>query len=265
MFVGIDIGASSTDVVLMDSYKNIIAHEVLATSASHKQSAEKALQSICSQSGCSMSEIKKFVGTGYGRKNISNLYKNVTEITCHAKGARHFFPRARTILDIGGQDSKVIKLDGNGHIMEFFMNEKCAAGTGRFLEAMARILDIPIETMGDLSEKSTHTVKLSSVCTVFAESEVVSKIAEENAIEDIVNGIHDSVSCRAVALLEKSFIEPDVVMTGGVAKNRGIVRKLESAIGHKIVIPPEPQIVGAVGAAIIAYEEYQREGPSHES
>ncbi len=265
MFAGIDIGSSSTNVVFINSEKEIICYEVIPTSPNHKESAQKAVSSLCEKNNLSESDITYLVSTGYGRKNVNETAKNVTEISCHAKGAIHFYPQARTILDIGGQDSKVIKVNEHGRVEDFIMNEKCAAGTGRFLEAMARILDVRVDQMGELSAHATKEVKLSSVCTVFAESEVISKIAEENTIEDIINGIHDSVCCRTVALLEKAKIDPLVVMTGGVAKNKGLVYKLEKQIGQKVYVPPEPQIVGALGAALIALEEYEKKGGSIES
>jgi (R)-2-hydroxyacyl-CoA dehydratese activating ATPase len=255
MFAGVDIGASSTDVVLIDENKRIVASSVIPTGANHKQAYEKALKLVCEKAGCSIGDIEGIVGTGYGRKNIKNIYHHVTEITCHAKGAHYFFKDVRTILDIGGQDSKVIKVDHNGNVVDFLMNEKCAAGTGRYLEAMARVLEVDISDMGELSLKSVNDLRLSSVCTVFAESEVISKIAEEHKIEDIINGIHNSVCYRAVAMLEKMKIEPEIVMTGGVAKNIGVINNLEKILGQKVSIPKEPQIIGATGAAIFALEK----------
>jgi CoA-substrate-specific enzyme activase, putative len=262
MFAGIDIGSSSTNVVFINSKKEIICYEVIPTSPNHKESAQKAISSLCEKNNLLESDITYIVSTGYGRKNVNKIAKDVTEISCHAKGAIHFYPQVRTVLDIGGQDSKVIKVNEHGRAEDFIMNEKCAAGTGRFLEAMARILDVRVDQMGKLSTQATKEIKLSSVCTVFAESEVISKIAEENTIADIIDGIHDSVCCRTVALLEKAKIDPLVVMTGGVAKNSGLVCKLEKYIGQKIYVPPEPQIVGALGAALIALEEYEKRGES---
>lgn len=258
MFAGIDIGSSTTNIVLINNKKEIEGYEIIQTSPNHKESAQKVLNLMCNKKGWSQSDFAYIVSTGYGRKNVDRTSKNVTEITCHARGARYYYPQARTILDIGGQDSKVIKIGVDGQVEDFIMNEKCAAGTGRFLEAMARVLDVSVDKMGKLSEQATKEVKLSSVCTVFAESEVISKIAEEHKIEDIIDGIHDSVCCRTVAILERAVIKPVVVMTGGVAKNMGIIHKLEKYIEQKVFIPPEPQVIGALGAALIALEEYKK-------
>ncbi|HOV28330.1 MAG TPA: acyl-CoA dehydratase activase [Pseudobacteroides sp.] len=255
LFVGIDIGASSTDAVLINENKDIIAYNVIHTGANHKIAAEKVLEELCEKSGHGINSIDAIVGTGYGRKNLENITWNITEITCHAKGTNYFFPSVRTILDIGGQDSKAIKIDNYGNVTDFIMNEKCAAGTGRYLEAMARVLEVDIKRMGELSLLSTQNIQISSVCTVFAESEVISKIAEEKKVEDIINGIHNSVCLRAVALLEKIIIEPDIAMTGGVAKNIGIINNLQKMLGFEIKVYKEPQIIGAMGAAIYALEK----------
>ena len=254
MFAGIDIGSSSTDLVIIDSHSNIVASFVIETFANHKVSVDKIMNLAFQQLKCRREDIIHSVSTGYGRKNLDFVTKNVTEISCHAKGASFLFPSARTVLDIGGQDCKAIKIDSRGNVIDFFMNEKCAAGTGRFLEAMSRILHVNVEDLGSLSLNSCKDVKLSSVCAVFAESEVISKIAEEVAIEDIVNGIHDSVCKKVIGMLERVRFGPDVVLTGGVANNIGVVSNLEKMLKQKILRPDNPQIIGALGAALFASE-----------
>ena len=197
-------------------------------------------------------QIGRVVATGYGRIAVPFASKKVTEITCHARGAYHLFPQTRTVIDIGGQDSKVIRLGKDGRVVDFVMNDKCAAGTGRFLEVMARALEVSLEDMGRLSDLARERLTISSMCTVFAESEVVSLIAEGHPKEDIIRGLHDAVSERVAGMAERVGLENGVTMTGGVAKNAGVVRSLEERLGVKISRPEEPQIVGALGAALIA-------------
>jgi len=255
IYAGVDIGASSTDVVLIDRSRQILASCVRPTNPIHWQASEQALLAACEQVRCRVEDITYVVGTGYGRKNVKASACQITEIACHAKGACYRFPGTRTILDIGGQDSKAIKVNESGNVVDFAMNEKCAAGTGRFLEAMSRALAVELEEMGPLSFRFTRDVRLSSVCTVFAESEVISKIAEGERVEDIINGIHHAICDRTLAILERVKAEPPLVMTGGVAKNQGIVQLLQQKLKYQIVVPEEPQIIGALGAALFALEK----------
>lgn len=255
LFAGIDIGSQSTDVVIIDENKKIVSYSVVLSGAIHSDAALKAFDIACQQAKCKIDDIKYIVSTGYGRKNVAFAQKNITEITCHVKGVFSVNPNVRTILDIGGQDSKVIKVGSDGNVLDFIMNEKCAAGTGRFLETIGRVLDVDLEDMGPKSLESKKSVKLSSTCTVFAESEVISKIAEGEKIEDILNGVHESISDRSIAMLQKLGIEDTVAMTGGVAKNVGVVNSISKKLQTDIYVPNEPQIIGALGAAIFAYEK----------
>ncbi|HHT9130729.1 MAG TPA: 2-hydroxyacyl-CoA dehydratase, partial [Candidatus Brocadiaceae bacterium] len=193
--------------------------------------------------------------TGYGRIKVPFANEVVTEITCHAKGANYYFPKARTIIDIGGQDSKVIKVDARGNVLDFVMNDKCAAGTGRFLEVMARTVEIDLEDMGQISLSGKDNVSISSLCTVFAESEVVSLIGADHKTADICRALHISIAKRITAQVKRIGLEEEIVMTGGVAKNIGVVTELEKNLGCKIKISEEPQINGALGAALIALEK----------
>ncbi len=202
--------------------------------------------------GLTADDVANVVATGYGRASTDFASKTVTEITCHAIGARRLFAEARTVIDIGGQDSKVIKLADDGRVEDFAMNDKCAAGTGRFLEVMARSLDTDLASLGRLSGLSTEDVRISSTCTVFAESEVVALVAKGAAKEDIIRGLHRSVSERIYAMVTRLRAQPPFVMTGGVAKNSGVIAALEERLGGKLLVPNEPQIVGALGAAIAA-------------
>lgn len=255
LFAGIDIGSQSTDVVIIDENKKIVSYSIIPSGAVHTYATSKAFEIACQQANCKIEDIDYIVSTGYGRKNVAFAQKNITEITCHVKGAFYLNPNIRTILDIGGQDSKVIKVDSDGKVLDFIMNEKCAAGTGRFLETIARVLEIDLKDMGPKALESTKDVKLSSTCTVFAESEVISKIAEGEKIEDILNGVHESISDRAIAMLQKLGIQETIAMTGGVAKNVGVVSAISKKLGTDIYVPDEPQIIGALGAAIFAYEK----------
>ncbi|KKL51227.1 hypothetical protein LCGC14_2297610, partial [marine sediment metagenome] len=252
--LGIDIGSLTTNAVLLNDKKEILAYEVIATGASSKKACDKIFKNILNVTKLEEKDISYVVATGYGRVKVPFANEVVTEITCHARGANHFFPSARTVIDIGGQDSKAIKLDAKGNVLDFSMNDKCAAGTGRFLEVMARTLEIELDDMGELSLKGKENVSISSLCTVFAESEVVSLIGADHKPEDICKGLHVSIGKRISAQAKRVGMEDDVVMTGGVAKNIGVVRELEKKLLCSIKIPDEPQIVGALGAALIALE-----------
>lgn len=251
-YAGIDIGSLSTKTVIVNLQGNIIASSILRTGANSKIAGEKSLQEALAQLSCVPEHLTYTVATGYGRISIPFADKTVTEITCHGRGAYHLFPNTRTVIDIGGQDSKVIRLDENGKIVDFAMNDKCAAGTGRFLEVMAKALEIDLERMGPLSLQAHEEITISSVCTVFAESEVVSLVAQAKPKEDIINSIHNSVCSRIAGMVERVGVKTQLTMTGGVAKNVGIVEKLKRKFHVAINIPEEPQIVGALGAALLA-------------
>ena len=204
--------------------------------------------------GITEKDIRRTVSTGYGRETIGLGDSSVTEITCHARGAHHLLPGVRTIIDIGGQDSKIIRVDENGAVTNFVMNDKCAAGTGRFLEMMARTMEMSMEEMSERGLNWKEPVKISSMCTVFAESEVVSLIAKNTKPEDIIHDLNESVASRTAALLKRVGEEEEYMMTGGVARNKGVVDVLEKKLGKKIHISEYAQLCGAIGAALIAGE-----------
>lgn len=251
MYMGIDIGSISTDVVIIDEKEAIRSYCVKRSGYDHKMSAEIAIQECQKNAQEDFRNITNIVSTGYGRKNIKSD-KEITEISCHAMGIHKLNPHVRTLIDIGGQDTKIIRIDENGYVIDFVMNDKCAAGTGRFLETMSDILDIPIEAMGDIAVKAKNVQFISSTCTVFAESEVISKIGEGASMEGIIAGIHQSVCERIYGMLTSLGIVHSIAMTGGVAKNNGIVKGMERLVGNSIFVPSEPQIIGAYGAAIYA-------------
>ena len=251
-YVGIDIGSLSTETVILDEARRVVSYDISATGANSRISGAQSYTRALERGGVSEANIRFVVATGYGRISVPIANKTVTEITCHAAGAGHLFPKTRTILDIGGQDSKVIKLDGDGKVMDFEMNDKCAAGTGRFLEVMARTLEVELDEMGPLSLKSSQLTPISSMCTVFAESEVVSLVAQSKPKQDILNSIHHSICARIVAMLDRIGLEGQLTMTGGVAKNAAVVEHIRSQVGMDPNVPEEPQIVGALGASLIA-------------
>ena len=249
--VGIDVGSiTAKAAVVMGG--NLISDKVISTGYNAQSAGAKIYETIIAELGLKASAVDKIIATGYGRNSVTFAHKTVTEITCHAVGAHFLNPTVRSIIDIGGQDSKAIALDENGGVKDFAMNDKCAAGTGRFLEVMARALEININDFGDVSLKAVAPAKISSLCTVFAESEVISLIARGEKRENIIAGIHESIASRVVAMAGRIGLSAPVMMTGGVAKNKGVVVALEKKTGYRIEVSEKAQVTGAIGAALIA-------------
>jgi (R)-2-hydroxyacyl-CoA dehydratese activating ATPase len=249
--VGLDIGSITAKAAVMRD-GCILAVRILRTGYNAKNAGDQLFEGIVSGLGLNPADIDGIIATGYGRKSITFADRAITEITCHAAGARYMNPEIRSVIDIGGQDSKVILLDETGRVKDFAMNDKCAAGTGRFLEVMARALEVEISDFGSLSLAADHPASISSLCTVFAESEVISLIAKGESRENIIAGIHDSIAARVSAMAGRIRWVPPIMMTGGVAQNSGVVRSLEKKIGHPLVVTPNAQLTGAIGAALIA-------------
>ncbi len=254
---GIDIGAITAKSIILEGEKPL-AFTIIPSGSNSRETAQKVMEATLSKAGLYQSDIIFTVATGYGRVNVPFADKQVTEISCHAKGAYSLFPAVKTVIDIGGQDSKAIKIGKNGRVLDFAMNDRCAAGTGRFLEVMARALEVRLEDLGELSLQSRNRAKISSICTVFAESEVISQISSGTPKVDIIAGIHDAIASRVFGMASRVKIEKDLVMTGGVAKNKGVIKALEDKVGFEILVPEEPQIVGALGAAILAREKAEK-------
>lgn len=253
---GIDIGSITTEALLFDKDKGILGYTILHTGADSRKTSESALTEVLSHVEMDLSALSYVIATGCGRKRAAHSKEAVTEITCIAKGVNYLFPDARTVIDIGGQDTKAIRIDGRGRVTEFEMNDKCAAGTGRFIEVMAGALKVDLESIGELSLEHKKDVTISSICTVFAESEVISLVSEGEELEDILYGIHRAIADRTVGLVNRlGGVAKEVIMAGGVAKNMGVARALEKVMDTTIRIPPEPQIVGALGAALLALEK----------
>lgn len=252
VFVGVDVGASRIKVALLDADKALIGHSVRKSGTDFAAIAEACLESSLKMAQRKKEDIFEAISTGYGRKNVSFTQKTKTEISCHAKGCYHYFPTSMTIIDIGGQDNKIIKVDSSGRRTGFKMNRKCAAGTGAFLEEMSMRLDIPLEEMDGLAKQSKNLVELGSYCTVFSATEVLEKIRQGKKVPDIVKGLFLSVIKR---IMEMDPLTEKVVMTGGVvAHNPYLVKMVEEAIGREVLVPRFPQLTGAVGAAIYAME-----------
>ncbi len=257
-FAGIDSGSTSTDVVILDKDKNIVTGIILPTGAGAAAGAERALEEALQDAGLERGDIDAMVTTGYGRTAISEGDRSITEITCHAKGAHFLDPSVRTVIDIGGQDSKVIRLDENGAVVNFVMNDKCAAGTGRFLEMMARTMEMSLDEMSKAGLKYKEDITISSMCTVFAESEVVSLIAQNKATDDIVHGLNKAVASKTAALAKRVGGEERYMMTGGVSKNQSLVKTLEEKLGTTLVVNDKAQLCGALGAALFAMDMVER-------
>ena len=255
--MGVDSGSTSTNAVIMNQNREIVAFSVVRTGAKAGESAARVLEDVLEKAKLTKEDISWIVSTGYGRVSISYADENVTEISCHGKGAHYFNLKIRTILDIGGQDSKAIRLNEKGEVQDFVMNDKCAAGTGRFLEMIARTLEISIDELGAIALTSTEKIEITSMCSVFAESEVISLIANNKEKADIADGVCHAIANKSFSLLRRAGMEPDFMMTGGVAKNPGVVRAVEEKIGAPLYICPEPEIVGAAGAALYALERME--------
>jgi predicted CoA-substrate-specific enzyme activase len=251
---GVDVGAASGEVLIWDG-EQIVAYSIVPTGFNSRRAAYQAMHRALEGTGIRRENIGSIVATGYGRIAIDYAHRQVTEISCYAKGMSRLHPEVRTIIDIGGQDSKAISVSADGRVVDFLMNDKCAAGTGRFLEVMAKALELDIEQLGEISQNAQQPHQVSSTCTVFAESEVVTLVAEGVNREDIVAGLHSAIAKRTMSMVRRLGLIPPVGMAGGVAKNKGVVAALEGELGEPLIIPEEPQIVGALGAALLAMED----------
>ena len=256
--LGVDSGSTSTDAVVMELDGTIVASVIGATGAKASRGAAAVIQEVLDQARLTRDDLAMSVATGYGRDAIPNMDVAITEITCHAAGAHYLSPEARTVIDIGGQDSKVIHLNEDGTVQNFVMNDKCAAGTGRFLEAMARTLQMPIEELSRQGLEWHHDVTISSMCTVFAESEVVSLIADDTPTPDIIHGLDVSVARKTAALARRVGGEPPYLMTGGVANNEGVVKALSEVLDAPVATHRDSQLCGAIGAAVLGIRRLSR-------
>jgi predicted CoA-substrate-specific enzyme activase len=258
---GVDIGSTtSKSLVMMNG--NILAYVIGPSSANPARTASEVFMESCARAGIKKDDVSYIIGTGYGRARVTFADDNVSEISCHAVGAYSIMPGVRTIIDIGGQDCKAISLDDGGKLKNFAMNDKCAAGTGRFLDVMSRVLEVEVSNLGTLDFESNHPASISNVCSVFAESEVINLINEGASVPDIIKGLHNSLTNRVSVLVNKVGLHPDMAVTGGVAKNKGVIRALSEKLGSEIKSLDamiDQQIIGALGAAIIAKRKLQKD------
>lgn len=252
-FAGLDLGSTMTKVVIIDKSEKMLARVESHTSAEHRRLANKVMEQALEQAELPFKAIAYVVATGYGRINVPFADRQITELTCHARGIASLFPAARTALDIGGQDAKGLRIR-DGKLIDFVMNDKCAAGTGRFLEVLAQTLGLKLDELGAISLKSQNRVNISHTCTIFARQEIATRISEGVPIEDIVAGLHEAIASRAAGMLRQLKIEPEVVFTGGVAKNSGVVKAVQKNLGCEVLVPEDPLISGALGAALLGKE-----------
>jgi len=257
--MGIDVGSTASKCVIVKGGKEIAATSLVHAGAGSSGPA-KAIKEVLEKAGLQESDLSYILATGYGRHQLSIARSQMSELSCHARGAYELFPDVRTVIDIGGQDAKVLRISAGGNLDNFVMNDKCAAGTGRFLEVMARILEMDISQMAEFSRQSAKRVDISSTCTVFAESEVISQLAGGSDKCDILKGIHRSVAGRVSGLVRRVGVVDTVVMTGGVAQNSGVREALEEELKVTIVTSPLAQYTGALGAALFAYQKCIKEG-----
>src|SRR5579864_5142737 len=261
---GVDVGSTQTKAVVMSDNGGvkILARALVDTGANVQKAGERAFDLCCQEAGIPGSAVGFVVGTGYGRYKISFGNAQMTEISCHAKGAQFLCPGTRTVIDMGGQDSKAISVGPAGEVLDFVMNDKCAAGTGRFLANAAEVMGISLDEIGPLSLRASHPVKIATVCTVFVESDILSYLAQGKRAEDIMGGVHLAIAKRTLSLARRLTIEPEITMTGGVARNTGMVQALETVLGQKLHVSPDAHFMGAVGAGLFALEKL---GESFES
>ncbi|MEW6663077.1 MAG: acyl-CoA dehydratase activase [Bacillota bacterium] len=256
-YVGIDIGSQSTKCVVINQNGDIVGFSLVPMGGSVERASERAFRGALEQGKVQEVNVARVIATGYGRKMARMADGQFTEIICHARGCYHLMPGIRTLIDIGGQDSKVIHLSKNGSVGRFVMNDKCAAGTGRFLEVMARALECDLSEMGARALRAKNRVAVSSICTVFAESEVISLLATGVDVNDVIRAIAEAVANRTVMLVHRIGLEPPVAMSGGVAKNEGVVYALEEILGVSIKVLSTAQLVGALGAALMGRDEVE--------
>lgn len=252
--LGVDIGSTTSKAVILKDGQEIISTSLIAAGTG-TDGPDRVIEAVLAAGSLTLNEITSVYGTGYGRKLLKYANGEMSELSCHAKGVHHLMPEVRTIIDIGGQDAKVLSLGTDGRLAEFLMNDKCAAGTGRFLDVMAGILQLKIEDLEKQAAIAKSTVKISSTCTVFAESEVISQLANGVEIPDLVAGICQSVASRVASLAKRIGVQQTVCMSGGVARNGGVRKAMEQELGIEIIDSPMAQFMGALGASLYAYDK----------
>jgi (R)-2-hydroxyacyl-CoA dehydratese activating ATPase len=252
---GVDVGSTQTKAVVMNGDRQLLGRSLIDTGGLVTVAAENAFQLAIEDAGVSRSDVAYVVGTGYGRYRVTFGDSQVTEISCHARGGQYLFPNTRTVLDIGGQDTKAIKIGPNGQVLDFCMNDKCAAGTGRFLGAGAFALDISLGELGPLALNAKKPVKITTTCTVFAESEIINWLARGKKVEDVLMGVHHSIATRSISLLRRVGVDEEITFTGGVTRNVAMVQILQDLLETRLNVSPEAHYMGAIGASLFALEK----------
>jgi predicted CoA-substrate-specific enzyme activase len=255
---GVDVGSTQTKAVVLDDEGRVVGRALIATGASVVSAAETAFRNALDERAIADTEVGYVIGTGYGRYRVEFGDAQITEIVCHARGAAHMFAGTRTVLDMGGQDTKAIRIREGGDVIDFCMNDKCAAGTGRFLESAATALELDLRNLGPVALQGRRPVAISTTCTVFAESEVLSWLAKGKRIEDILAGVHRSIASRSIALLRRVGIEDEITFTGGVTRNAAMVAVLNELLGVRMNVSEESHYMGALGAALFALERMEK-------
>lgn len=251
---GVDVGSTQTKAVLLNDKREIIARALTDTGANVIRAADRAFEELLRNATLERRQVAYVVGTGYGRYKVSFGDAQITEISCHARGASYIFPHTQTVIDMGGQDAKGIKVGEEGDVKDFVMNDKCAAGTGRFLANAAEALGLSLDDIGGIALKAKNPVRLTTVCTVFVESDIMSYLAQGKKVEDILGGVHSAIAARTISLVRRVGIEEEVTFTGGVSRNIGMVRALEEKLGMKLNVSDDSHFVGALGASLFALE-----------
>jgi predicted CoA-substrate-specific enzyme activase len=251
---GVDVGSTQTKAVIVDGARRVVGRALIATGANVTRAGENAFREACADAGLPREAVGYVVGTGYGRYKVTFGDAQITEITCHARGAHSLFPATRTVIDMGGQDTKAIRVGADGSVIDFSMNDKCAAGTGRFLSAAADVTGLGLDEIGPRALLATSPVRLTSVCTVFVESDIMSYLAQRKTVEDILGGVHKAIATRTMALVRRVGVDDEVTFTGGVSRNVAMVRSLEEVLGRPLNVSPEGHFMGALGAALFALE-----------
>lgn len=254
LVAGIDIGAVSTKAVLLQN-SAILSYEMVPSKGNYREAAARALEAALAKAGLALEAVSQVGATGVGAANVPFPHRQLSEIACHGKGINFLFPSARTVIDIGGQGSRAIRIDPAGSVIDFAVSDKCAAGSGRFLELMAKVLQVNLEEMGELSLASKKVVRFNTGCAVFAESEAISRIAEGAAKEDILAGVHEAMASTLYGLVERVRLERDCALTGGGARDIGLVEKLRHKMGIPLLIPQEPRLTAALGAALMVRDK----------
>ncbi len=251
---GVDVGSTQTKAIVLDDGGRVVGRALLDMETSMATVARDAFAAAVADAGIAEADVAYVIGTGYGRYKVSFGREQVTEISCHARGAVKLFPGTRTVVDIGGQDTKAIRVGPGGQVVDFTMNDKCAAGTGRFLGAASYALELPLSELGPLALRSTNPVRITTTCTVFAESEIISHLAKGSLPEDVLMGVHQAIAARCASLVRRVGVEPELTFTGGVSRNGAMVRLLAEVLGHPLNVSPDAHFVGALGAALYALD-----------